>query len=87
MHKYQPRIHIVKKKESSSGGSNSGSITSLDAEEFKTFIFPESVFIAVTAYQNQLVCNIFISTSVCALLQFLYFFKKNYSIYTIESLL
>lgn len=51
MHKYQPRIHIVKKKES----SGNQPISSLDAEEFKTFIFPETVFIAVTAYQNQLV--------------------------------
>ncbi len=48
MHKYQPRIHIVKKKDSSS-------IQSLEAEEFRTFVFPESMFIAVTAYQNQLV--------------------------------
>ena len=48
MHKYQPRVHIVKKKDNSS-------IQSLEAEEFKTFVFPETVFIAVTAYQNQLV--------------------------------
>ena len=48
MHKYQPRIHIVKKKDNTS-------IQSLEAEEFRTFIFPESVFIGVTAYQNQLV--------------------------------
>jgi len=54
MHKYQPRIHIVKKKESSSN-PNQTSITSLDAEEFKTFVFTETVFIGVTAYQNQLV--------------------------------
>ena len=51
MHKYQPRIHIVKKKDSSS-------IQNLDAEEFRTFIFPESTFIAVTAYQNQLVSRL-----------------------------
>jgi T-box protein 20 len=50
MHKYQPRIHIVKKKD-----NNNSSIQSLEAEEFRTFIFTESVFIAVTAYQNQLV--------------------------------
>jgi T-box protein 20 len=61
MHKYQPRIHIVKKKES----SGNQPISSLDAEEFKTFIFPESVFIAVTAYQNQLVrYNSFILTTL-----------------------
>ena len=51
MHKYQPRIHIVRKKET----SDNGNITSLEAEEFKTFVFPESTFIGVTAYQNQLV--------------------------------
>lgn len=50
MHKYQPRIHIVKKPEGASP-----QVTDLDNEEFKTFIFPESVFTAVTAYQNQLV--------------------------------
>ena len=55
MHKYQPRIHIVKKRENSN--QQQASIQNLDAEEFRTFIFPESVFIAVTAYQNQLVCK------------------------------
>ncbi|KAK3086785.1 hypothetical protein FSP39_023348 [Pinctada imbricata] len=63
MHKYQPRIHIVKKKEGSGGGGAGGSITSLDAEEFKTFIFPESVFIAVTAYQNQLITKLKIDSN------------------------
>ena len=52
MHKYQPRIHIVKKKDNQ---SSAASIQNLEAEEFRTFVFPESVFIAVTAYQNQLV--------------------------------
>ena len=51
MHKYQPRVHIVKKQDCSSVTS----LTSLETEEFKTFVFPETVFIAVTAYQNQLV--------------------------------
>lgn len=52
MHKYQPRIHIVKKRDNINEAT---SITNLDAEEFRTFVFPETVFIAVTAYQNQLV--------------------------------
>ncbi|XP_060081061.1 T-box transcription factor TBX20-like [Ylistrum balloti] len=60
MHKYQPRIHIVRKKESI---SNQTSITSLDAEEFKTFVFPESVFIGVTAYQNQLITKLKIDSN------------------------
>jgi T-box protein 20 len=51
MHKYQPRIHLVKRHES----SGNSPITDLESEEFKTFVFPESVFTAVTAYQNQLV--------------------------------
>lgn len=50
MHKYQPRIHIVKRPDGASP-----QVTDLENEEYKTFIFPESVFTAVTAYQNQLV--------------------------------
>ncbi|KAL3859852.1 hypothetical protein ACJMK2_010041 [Sinanodonta woodiana] len=60
MHKYQPRIHIVKKKDNT---ANQTSITNLDAEEFRTFIFPESVFIAVTAYQNQLITKLKIDSN------------------------
>ncbi|CAC5413828.1 TBX20 [Mytilus coruscus] len=60
MHKYQPRIHIVKKKDT---GTNQTSVSSLDAEEFKTFIFPESTFIAVTAYQNQLITKLKIDSN------------------------
>ncbi|CAH1779213.1 unnamed protein product [Owenia fusiformis] len=60
MHKYQPRIHIVKKKDNSSGQQ---SIQNLDAEEFRTFVFPECVFIAVTAYQNQLITKLKIDSN------------------------
>ncbi|KAK9717600.1 T-box [Popillia japonica] len=49
MHKYQPRIHLVKRPEGAPG-----QIIDLENEEYKTFIFPETVFTAVTAYQNQL---------------------------------
>lgn len=77
MHKYQPRVHIIKRPDdptktiSPSGYSSSFSSSQLnaaqhhhlklqissdlDAYEHKTFIFPETSFIAVTAYQNQLV--------------------------------
>ncbi|KPI98682.1 T-box transcription factor TBX20 [Papilio xuthus] len=51
MHKYQPRIHLVLRRE----GAINAPIVDLEQEEFKTFIFPECVFTAVTAYQNQLV--------------------------------
>ena len=50
MHKYQPRIHVVKVTD-----VTKLPVTSLEGEEFKTFVFPETKFIAVTAYQNQLV--------------------------------
>lgn len=56
MHKYQPRIHLVKRHE----GSVSAIITDLEMEEFKTFVYPESIFTAVTAYQNQLVSYLFV---------------------------
>ena len=59
MHKYQPRIHIVRKKDLSAGGS----IQNLDAEEFRTFIFPETTFIGVTAYQNQLITKLKIDSN------------------------
>jgi hypothetical protein len=54
MHKYQPRIHLVLRRE----GAINAPITDLEQEEFKTFIFPECVFTAVTAYQNQLVSTV-----------------------------
>ena len=49
MHKYQPRIHLVRKRD------DANAVQSLETEEFRTFVFPETVFIGVTAYQNQLV--------------------------------
>ena len=44
MHKYQPRFHVVY--------VNPKSEDSTVTENFKTYIFPESKFMAVTAYQN-----------------------------------
>ncbi len=65
MHKYQPRVHIIKKlQENSVVNSNGKQMTlsnklnvseDLNQFEHKTFVFPETEFIAVTAYQNQLV--------------------------------
>nr|CAD7424273.1 unnamed protein product [Timema monikensis] len=57
MHRYQPRIHIVKWRE------HGGPITDLEAEEYRTYIFPESVFTAVTAYQNQLITKLKIDSN------------------------
>ncbi|KAG8236095.1 hypothetical protein J437_LFUL000457 [Ladona fulva] len=58
MHRYQPRIHLVRWREGCGGN-----ITDLEAEEYKTFVFPESVFTAVTAYQNQLITKLKIDSN------------------------
>lgn len=42
MHKYQPRFHVVK----------ANNLLKLPLSTFRTFIFAETEFIAVTAYQN-----------------------------------
>ncbi|CAG01540.1 unnamed protein product, partial [Tetraodon nigroviridis] len=42
MHKYQPRFHVVK----------SNDIMKLPYSTFRTYVFSETEFIAVTAYQN-----------------------------------
>ncbi|XP_062859832.1 T-box transcription factor TBX21 [Trichomycterus rosablanca] len=45
LHKYQPRLHIMEVKED-------GTEDSFPSSKAQTFIFPETQFIAVTAYQN-----------------------------------
>ncbi|XP_041700430.1 T-box transcription factor TBX15 isoform X5 [Coregonus clupeaformis] len=50
MHKYQPRVHVIR-KDFSSDLSPTKPIPS--GEGVKTFSFPETVFTTVTAYQNQ----------------------------------
>ncbi|XP_022521980.2 T-box transcription factor TBX3 [Astyanax mexicanus] len=42
MHKYQPRLHIVRAND----------VLQLPYSTFKTYVFPETQFMAVTAYQN-----------------------------------
>ncbi|XP_050529097.1 T-box transcription factor TBX20-like [Daktulosphaira vitifoliae] len=54
MHRYQPRIHLVKWR---------GMVTDLDAEKYRSFVFPETVFTAVTAYQNQLITKLKIDSN------------------------
>lgn len=56
MHKYQPRLHIVKREP-----DDKSSVNDLENEEYRTFVFPETVFIGVTAYQNQLVSRKYFS--------------------------
>jgi len=53
MHKYQPRVRLVRKMAADVMNGEPHH----EAEEYKTFIFPETIFIAVTAYQNQLVSS------------------------------
>ncbi|KAI5724903.1 hypothetical protein M8J77_008557 [Diaphorina citri] len=55
MHKYQPRFHVVLL----SPESNSASATS----PFKTFLFPETMFTAVTAYQNHRITQLKIASN------------------------
>ena len=46
MHRYQPRIHVVEAND----------IKWLQFASFTTVSFPETTFMAVTAYQNDQVC-------------------------------
>ncbi|XP_054643289.1 T-box transcription factor TBX15 [Dunckerocampus dactyliophorus] len=50
MHKYQPRVHVIRKDFSSELSPNK---PVPGGEGVKTFSFPETVFTTVTAYQNQ----------------------------------
>ncbi|XP_017776384.1 PREDICTED: T-box transcription factor TBX20-like [Nicrophorus vespilloides] len=57
MHRYQPRIHLIKWRD------HSGPVTDLEQEQYRTYIFPETVFTAVTAYQNQLITKLKIDSN------------------------
>ncbi|KAM6967879.1 T-box transcription factor TBX20 [Aplochiton taeniatus] len=57
MHRYQPRVHIIKKKD------HTASLLNFKSEEFRTFVFTETVFTAVTAYQNQLITKLKIDSN------------------------
>ncbi|VDD83627.1 unnamed protein product [Mesocestoides corti] len=48
MHKYQPRFHLVKAKD----------VMRLPYSAFHSFSFPETVFVAVTAYQNEMITQL-----------------------------
>jgi hypothetical protein len=50
MHRYQPRLHIVKTND----------LIKIPWSPIKTFIFKETQFIAVTAYQNEKVMSILV---------------------------
>jgi len=52
MHKYQPRVHVVRCSRSETLVRR---LEDVDSSQLKTFVFAETEFTAVTAYQNQLV--------------------------------
>lgn len=52
MHRYQPRIHLVVRRDPQTVNVP---VSDLEQERFRTYVFPETIFTAVTAYQNQLV--------------------------------
>jgi hypothetical protein len=60
MHRYQPRIHLVRL---STGQNIPITLKELDELDHKTFVFPETVFTAVTAYQNQLITKLKIDSN------------------------
>ena len=48
MHRYQPRLHVVEASD----------VKWLHFATFSTYVFPETSFMAVTAYQNDKVRNL-----------------------------
>lgn len=69
MHKYQPRIHLVLWRGSSGAASQQATsltnapIGQLDQEAHRTFIFSETIFTAVTAYQNHSITKLKIDSN------------------------
>ena len=59
MHRFQPRVHLVTRK----NPMDNTPITDLEKENHHTWIFPETVFTAVTAYQNQLITKLKIDSN------------------------
>ncbi|XP_035912915.1 T-box protein H15-like isoform X2 [Anopheles stephensi] len=60
MHRYQPRIHLVRL---GPGQHIPNSPNELQEVDHKTYVFPETVFTAVTAYQNQLITKLKIDSN------------------------
>lgn len=60
MHRYQPRIHLVRL---TPGQQIPTTPKQLDELDHKTFVFGETVFTAVTAYQNQLITKLKIDSN------------------------
>ena len=61
MHKYQPRFHVI--LDESEKGNSRTSLHEMNKDHLRTFIFPETQFMAVTAYQNHMVCIVQFTSS------------------------
>ncbi|XP_044261317.1 T-box transcription factor TBX1-like isoform X2 [Tribolium madens] len=59
MHRYQPRFHIVYLPSKTANNTNEENCS----ENFKTFVFPETAFTAVTAYQNHRITQLKIASN------------------------
>lgn len=71
MHKYQPRIHVVRADDTYKHPYSN----------FKTFTFQETAFIGVTAYQNEKVCInslLMITFLACVEYQILILFSSGF---------
>ncbi|XP_038111082.1 T-box protein H15 isoform X1 [Culex quinquefasciatus] len=60
MHRYQPRIHLVRLVP---GQNIPTTPKELQEVDHKTYVFPETIFTAVTAYQNQLITKLKIDSN------------------------
>ena len=58
MHKFQPRVYLVQRADGSAAN-----VQDIELEKFRTFVFPETQFTAVTAYQNQLITKLKIESN------------------------
>ena len=58
MHKFQPRVYLVKRRE-----GDTGPVQDIEKEKYRTFVFPETQFTAVTAYQNQCITKLKIESN------------------------
>ena len=74
MHKYQPRFHIAKVDE----------IYKLPWTSFKTFVFKEHDFIAVTAYQNGNVSTYIRKIHIVKSITGYFFFKTYFELQQIR---
>eukprot|EP00096_Caligus_rogercresseyi_P015721 TRINITY_DN818_c0_g2_i1.p1 TRINITY_DN818_c0_g2~~TRINITY_DN818_c0_g2_i1.p1 ORF type:complete len:427 (-),score=151.34 TRINITY_DN818_c0_g2_i1:291-1571(-) len=59
MHRFQPRVHLVSRP----SFMDQGPISCIERESHHTWIYPETVFTAVTAYQNQLITKLKIDSN------------------------